>query len=97
MNKFDLETAITVEQYINQKGIVGKVWVCPHLVSNGKISNPIIFSGIECTVSTIPEEIKGKKVKTHFRELNTECIVWYNDEDVSYMDQDSKGWVFSRQ
>jgi hypothetical protein len=86
---FDPETALTVEQYITQKGITGKVWVCPHIVSNGKISNPIRFSGIECTATSIPDDVKPKKVKSHFRELGTECIVWYNDEDYSYQDEDN--------
>ena len=80
----DLENALTVEQYIKQKGITGKVWVCPHLVSNGKIGNPDYLTGVECTTSSIPEIVKCKKVREHFREDNFECIVWQNDEDYAY-------------
>lgn len=81
---FDPETALTVEQYIKQKGITGKVWLCPHLVSNGKIGNPEYLSGIECTASTIPDIVRPKKVKSTFREGGFECITWYNDEDYAY-------------
>lgn len=77
-------TDLTVSQYIKQKGVVGKIWLCPHLVSNGKIGNPSTLTGFECTSSSIPEDIKQKRVWTHFREGGFECIVWYNDEDYSY-------------
>lgn len=81
----DLSTALTVAQYVKQKGLSGKVWICPNAVSNGKIGNPDYLSGLECTVSTIPEVIRNKKVYRHFREDNYECIVWYNDEDYHYV------------
>jgi hypothetical protein len=80
----DVENALPVEQYIKQKGLTGKVWMCPHAVSNGKIGNPDYLSGIECTVSTITPELKQKKVISFFREDRFNCIVWYNDEDYAY-------------
>lgn len=74
----------TVSQYLKQHGISGKVWLCPNAVSNGRIGNPDYLTGVECTVSSIPSEVKDKHVWNHFREGGFECIVWYNEEDYSY-------------
>lgn len=78
------EKELTVEQFIKQKGLVGKAWTCPHLLSNGKIGNPEYFYGVECAINNIPKEILPKKMSNYFREGGFHCIVWYNDEDYVY-------------
>ena len=83
----DPESAPTVQDYVKEHNF-GKVWVCPHLVSNGRISNPGYMGGIECTASTIPEEVKLKKVRKAFKQADYACIIWQNDEDYKWEDKD---------
>lgn len=82
--KMDLTNAPTVEEYVNDKGCK-RLWLCPSLVSNGKIGNPPYLSGLECSASTIPDQVKGKKVRRHFNENGVECIIWENDNDISFI------------
>ena len=79
-----MDEQLTVSQYIKQKGLTGKVWTCAHLVSNGKIGNPEWYYGIECTTSTVPAEIRDKKVMRFFKEGGFNCFIWFNDEDYHY-------------
>lgn len=58
-----------------------KIWLCPRLVEDGRISRPALLQGYDCTRSTIPDEVKDKKVVRHFVESNTECIIWENNEN----------------
>ena len=73
----DITSEITVEEYV-KKNNLKKLWLCPNLVSGGKIVNPPIFSGYECAHFSIPEEIKSKLVTRHFKEDNTDCLIWKN-------------------
>ena len=79
----DIEVASTVLEHAKSKGC-NRLWLCPHAVSTGRVDISSIFRGLECSTSTIPEELKNKKVWTHFKEDNMECIIWYNDLDYSY-------------
>lgn len=83
----DVTTSPTVEEYVREHDS-SKVWVCPHLVSNGKIGNPTYLGGVECTPSTIPEQVKPKKVRKVFKQGGFLCIVWQNDEDYKWEDKD---------
>lgn len=76
----DVTTSPTVEEYVKEHDC-SKVWVCPHLVSNGRIGNPTYLGGVECTSSTIPEPVKSKKVRKVFKQDGFLCIIWQNDED----------------
>ena len=82
----DLTNAPTVAEFVKCNRST-KVWLCPSLVSNGKISNPSYLSGIECTGTTIPDNLKDKKVRHSFKEEGFECIIWENDEDTSFMEE----------
>lgn len=73
----DITEKITVEEYVN-KNKLRKLWLCPNLVNSGKIVNGPTLSGLECTSSTIPSELKTKEVTRHFKEDNTDCLIWRN-------------------
>ena len=77
----DLTNALTVQEYVNERSY-SKIWVCPHIVSNGKIAYDPVLKGIECTPSTIPPAIRDKKVWSKFADGSTLCVIWYNDTDV---------------
>ena len=83
MGRIDLTNAPTVQEYVEQKGC-SKLWLCPSIVSNGKIGNPLYLSGLECSKNTIPDIIRNKKVRRHYQENGVECIIWENDEDVPF-------------
>lgn len=76
----DLTNAPTVLEYVKEHDY-SRLWLCPSIVSNGKISNPPWMYGYECTQNTIPDEIKNKKVRRHYKENNVDCIIWENDDD----------------
>ena len=80
---FDLTNAPTVEEYVKENGYT-KLWLCPSAVSTGRIGIEPIFRGYECSASSIPEKIKTKKVRKHFRENGVHCIIWENDEDKEF-------------
>lgn len=82
----DIETASTVLEHAKSKGC-NRLWLCPHAVSTGRLDISPIFRGLECSASTIPEELKNKKVWSRFKEDNMECIIWYNDTDYSYKEK----------
>ena len=85
---FDLENALTVAEYV-KRYVSAKLWLCPHLVSNGKVGgNPDYWRGIDCSASTVPQAIRAKKVRRIFRENGVLCIIWQNDEDVSFLRED---------
>ena len=63
-----------------------KLWICPHSVSDGRIKRNPLWQGIECTPSTIPDELKDKKVYRTFNDCGTHCIIWYNDENKPFLD-----------
>ena len=75
-----LNTDLTVDEFIKEKHITGKVWVCAHLISNGKLGNPEWMYGMDCTVASIPKEVKSKKVRSYFKDCGYHCIVWVNDD-----------------
>ncbi len=77
------EKEMTVREYVKWKGCK-KIWLCPSLVSDGRISTDPILTGIECSDWGIPERIRNKKVRRHYVEEGFECIIWENDEDVSF-------------
>lgn len=76
----DLTNAPTVQEYVKEHHYT-KLWLCPSIVSNGKIGNPSWMSGYECSAGTIPPEIRDKKVRKHYKENNIVCIIWENDDD----------------
>lgn len=76
----DLTNALTVEEYAQIKGYT-RLWLCPSILSNGKIGNPPYLGGLECSTSTIPAEVRNKKVEKVFKEGSLQCIIWHNDED----------------
>lgn len=77
----NLDEALSVEEFVKQRNL-NKLWLCPHEVSNGKVVNPPWLAGFECSPSTIPDEIKDRKVVKHFKENSTLCIIWYYQENV---------------
>ena len=70
----------TVEELVKERRY-SKLWLCPSIVSTGKIDTDPLFQGFECSASNIPEFIKGKKVRKHFKENGLHCIIWENDSD----------------
>ena len=76
----DAETTQTVEEFCKSKSH-NRFWLCPSAVSTGKISRPVHLGGVECTSSTIPEEVKYKRVRTYFPDGEFICVIWENDED----------------
>ena len=81
----DLQNAPTLGEYIKTHKYP-KIWLCPSLVSDGRIKRNPLWDGIDCTPSTIPSELKDKKVRKTFNDCGTHCIIWENDEDVSFID-----------
>ena len=68
----------SVASLAKEKG-VSKVWLCPRLVTNTSFNRPSYLAGIECSVNSIPEEIKERRVTRYFHENNTLCIIWENN------------------
>lgn len=81
MAVIDLTNAPTVQDYIKQHR-KDKIWLCPSIVSNSKLAVDPILRGIDCTPSTVPEEIRGKLVRRSYIEGGALCIIWENNEDV---------------
>ena len=73
----------TVQAYADEHKLQ-KMWICPSLVSIGKIGLPPYLAGMDCSRNTIPEEVQNKKVIKVFTDNGTTCIIWENDEDVSF-------------
>lgn len=86
----DLSNAITVEEHVRRSGH-HKLWLCPSLVSDGRINVNPLWQGIECTSNTIPDKIKSKLVRERFRDGGFECIIWENDEDISFLEEAANG------
>lgn len=75
----DIKEPITLSEFV--KGLhTQKLWLCPRLLRDAKLSQDPLLQGIECTPSTIPEELRDKHVTRHFREGKTDCIIWENEE-----------------
>ena len=74
----------TVEEYVSKHNYA-KLWLCPSLVSDGKISRNPLMQGLECTRTTIPNDIRNKKVRITFNDGGTCCIIWENDDDKSFL------------
>lgn len=79
-----IDEDMTVQEFITRKALSGKAWTCAHLVSNGRISNPDWYFGTECTIQSIPQQVRDKKILKYFREGGFHCIIWNNDEDYTY-------------
>jgi len=73
-------TGETVIEHI-KKSHYTKLWLCPSLVSDGRIGGDPLLRGIECTPSSVPKELYDKKVRTVYNDCGTHCIVWVNDDD----------------
>jgi len=68
---------MTVQEYVAQSG-KSKYWLCPNIVVGGKIDTNELYSGYECTPSTIPEALKDKEVIKHFADTGCDCVIWEN-------------------
>lgn len=90
MFNLDLEHALTVEEHARRKGN-NKIWLCPHIVHNPRFNPVPILHGFECTLSTIPNPIKNKKVRKSWREDGFECIIWHNEDDNLVINYKSEG------
>lgn len=66
-----------------------RVWLCPRLLTSGRIEVHPILKGIECTKTTVPELIKGRRVVRHFTENSMDCIIW---ENAGLELEDKKAW-----
>lgn len=60
-----------------------KMWLCPNLVTSGKLSIDPLLSGFECSPNTVPESLKDKEVVKHFAEDSITCVIW---EYIPYRD-----------
>lgn len=69
----------TVEELVSRSDH-SKIWLCPSVVSNRTYATSTLLQGIDCSKSTIPEELKGKEVNKHFIEDDQLCIIWENKE-----------------
>lgn len=67
----------TIREYLT-KCFHKKVWVCPNIVNNSSISIDPLLTGVECTSSTVPEELLDKKVHVVFNDGDFHCIIWEN-------------------
>ena len=81
----DLTTKPTIRDYVKAHKY-SKIWLCPSLVSDGRIKRHPLWQGIDCTPTTIPEELKDKKVMRVFNDCGSHCIIWENDEDKPFVD-----------
>ena len=70
---------MTVEECVKQS-YLSKIWLCPNIVYNSKITPDPLLCGISCTKTTVPEELRQKEVASHRKEADTECIIWSNED-----------------
>ena len=75
---------MTLTEYLKQHKY-SKIWLCPDIVSDGRIKRNPLWQGIDCTPSTIPEELKEKEVVRTFNDCGSHCIIWKNDENVPFI------------
>lgn len=75
---------MTVQEKADQTKY-NKIWLCPHLVFTDKIDAGPLLTGIDCTKSTIPVELKDKNVTKSFVESSIQCIIWENDDEESIL------------
>ena len=56
-----------------------KIWLCPDHVPFSPFKNIPVLRGIDCTDTTIPEELKDMPVTKVFFEEGALCLIWKND------------------
>ena len=66
---------------IIKSSTAAKIWLCPHVVHHPSFSTNNLLRGIECTKSTVPNELLDKEVRKQFKEGGFLCLIWYNSPE----------------
>jgi len=61
-----------------------KLWLCPNIVVPDGIKVDPYFSGYECTPTSIPKDLRDRKVLEVFKEAGIIRIIW---ENIPYVDK----------
>lgn len=68
----------TVSEVVSQQ-LNNKIWLCPSVVSCKTFRIHPLLKGIECTKSTVPQDLRNMKVEKYFSDCDFFCVIWIND------------------
>lgn len=55
-----------------------KIWLCPNIIVGGNVKLPMMFSGYDCTKTSIPAKLRDRNVVKTFNDAGACCIIWEN-------------------